>query len=189
MPDAVVTQDVSKVTTGKPLVGGAIQVGDSSATAPTDAKTPLVGFTPLGYISEDGVSNSNSPETDNIKAWGGDIVQTYQTEKADTFTFTLIEPLREAVKKFVYGEDNVTVSNGLTTVQANADEAVEHKIIIDMIMTGNILKRIYIPRAKLTEIGEITYADESAVGYECTITALPDANENTHYEFEEAKAA
>ena len=187
MPEA--TQNVSNVTTGKPLVGGAIQVGGNDATAPTDAKTTLVGFTPLGYISDDGVTNNNSPESDNIKAWGGQVVNTYQTEKTDTFTFTLIEPLRVAVKKFVYGDDNVTTSEGVTTITANADEVEEHKIVIDMIMTGNILKRIYIPRGKLTEIGEITYADESAVGYECTITALPDSEENTHYEFEEAQAA
>ncbi len=33
----------------------------------------------------------NSPESDNIKAWGGDIVYIPERKGEDTFTFTLIE--------------------------------------------------------------------------------------------------
>ena len=69
------------VSTGKPKVAGSVYIGSAAAAAPADATTELgTGWTPLGYVGEDGVTNENSPETDSKKAWGGDIVLKLQTE-------------------------------------------------------------------------------------------------------------
>jgi hypothetical protein len=135
-------------------------------------------------VSEDGVTNSNSPSSEDIKAWGGDIVMNIMTEKPDNFSFTLIEALNIDVLKFVYGSANVTgdLATGIT-IKANASTPEAHVIVIDMIMTDGALKRVVMPGAYISEVGEITYKDDEAVGYETTVLCPPDEEGNTHYEY------
>jgi len=51
------------------------------------------------------------------------------------------------------------------------------------VLKGGILKRVVLPSAKVSEIGDITYGDSDAIGYETTWTAIPDTDGNTHYEY------
>lgn len=177
--------DASKVTTGKPKKGGAIFRAPLGTELPKDATAELnEAFKALGYCSEDGLTNSNSPENDSVKAWGGDTVLNMQTAKEDTFGFTLIEAMNTEVLKAVYGDNNVSgdLSTGIT-IKANSDEQEECAWVIELILKVGALKRIVIPSAKVVEVGDITYVDEEPIGYETTISATADADGQTHYEY------
>lgn len=176
---------MANVSAAKPKVGGAVYVAPLNSTLPTDATTALdAAFVSLGYISEDGLTNSNTASTEDVKAWGGDVVATLQTEKPDTFKFKLIESYNTDVLKTVYGSSNVTgtLATGIT-VTANADEQTPQEWAIEMVLSGGINKRVVIPNGKVTEVADIVYSDGEVIGYEVTVKAYPDSSENTHYEY------
>lgn len=173
------------VTAAKPKVGGAVWRAPLGTPLPTDAKTELnEAFKSLGYISAAGAVNSNSPSGENTAAWGGDTVLSTMGEKPDTWKFTLIEATDPEVLKAVYGDENVTgtLEAGIT-VKSNAAEQPLCAWVIEMVLRNKAKKRVVIPYAGVTSVGDITYDDKTPVGYETTISAVPDENGNTHHEY------
>jgi len=177
--------NAQNVSTAKPKIGGAIYTAPAGTTLPTNAIDELsFEFKSLGYVSEDGLTNENTPESENIKAWGGDTVANVQTSKEDRFTYTLLEVLNVDVLKQVFGDDNVDgdLETGIK-IKSNNKELNEHAVVIDMILRDNVLKRIVIPAGKVAEIGEVSYVDNEPIGYETTLECIPDEAGNTHYEY------
>ena len=118
------------------------------------------------------------------------ILKNVQTEKPDTFKFTMIEALNVDVLKSVYGDDNVTgdLTAGIH-IKANSKEQGDCCWVFDMVLKNSVAKRIVVPCASVTAVGEIVYADNKAVGYDTTISAVPDAGGDTHHEYIVASAA
>lgn len=177
--------DATNVTAGKAKVGGAVAIAALGTSLPTDATSSLGGsYTNLGYISDAGLVNSGAISNTAIKAWGGDTVLNIQSDKIDTFQFTLIEALNVDVLKTIFGDSNVSgsLSTGIT-VNVTSQEQVDRVWIVDMAMRNGAVKRVAIPIGKITAIGDVTYSDTAAVGYQVTISATPDSNGKTHYEY------
>ena len=177
--------NAKNVTAAKPKVGGAVWRAPLGTVLPKDAKSDLdPAFKGLGYISNSGAVNSNSPSSESTSAWGGDTVLDAMGEKPDKWKFTLIEVLDPEVLKTVYGDDNVTgtLETGIT-VKANSTERPPCAWVVDMVMKNKVKKRVVLPCAGVISVGDITYADKSPVGYETTLSAAPDTDGNTHYEY------
>lgn len=176
----------NNVSYAKPKIGGAVSVAPVGTSLPTDASTELnQTFVSLGYISEDGVVNSNSPSSEKIKAWGGDTVLNVQTERPDEFKFKLIEGLNKDVLSMIYGKENVKgddIETGIS-IEVKSEQQPEMTYVVDMILKNNVLKRVVIPQASITALEDIEYKDNSAYGYGVTLGATADSKGNTHYEY------
>lgn len=183
----------TNVSLGKPKTGGAVFIAPIGTSLPTNSYSELSSdYVCCGYISEDGVTNSRSIESEEIKAWGGDIVYSAQTGRSDNFQMQFIEAKNSAVLQLFNGDDNVTGSLTSETgivITANNVALTEHVYVIDMIMrqdstfTSGVPKRIVIPIGLVSETEDVTYRDNEVVAFGVTITGTPDASGNSHYEY------
>lgn len=159
-------------------VTGAVSVGNVGATAPTGTATALTGFTDLGFIHEDGITESQpaSGDATKIKAWqNGATVRTVRSASEDnpTYTFTMLETKKEVVEAYY----NTTVTQSVTegTFVIDTQKLRERKAYVLDVIDGAELERIYVPQGEITEVGEKVYANGEAIGYEVTIEAHRDS--------------
>ncbi len=177
--------DADNVSFGKPKATGAVYVAPAGTPLPTTAWSTLDdAFKGMGYVSEDGLVNAIETDTEEVYAWGGDLVLNGQTTFKEMFTVNLIETNEEALKVY-YGEDNVTVEgNGSITVRANSEMLPNVVVVFELVLTGGRIKRIVVPNAQMADrSGEITYVDGEAITYPAVFTAYPDENGQTHIEY------
>ena len=176
--------DASNVSFGKPKATGAVFVAPAGTTLPTNATSALdAAFKGLGYVSEDGLVNSVETDTENVNAWGGDLVLVGQTTFMETFMVNLIETNPEALKVY-YGEDNVTVSGENITITQNSAQLPNVSVVFEIVLTGGRIKRIVVPNAQIVDrSGEITYVDGEPIAYPALFQAYPDTDGNSHTEY------
>lgn len=173
----------TNVTTGKPKTSGAVFTAAVGSTLPTDAVSAMdAAFADLGYLSEDGVSKNVAISSTPIKEWGGAIVLVTQDEKTATIKFKMIEYLNADVQKFVNGDSNVsgTISAGLSVTVDDA-EAPERALVFWQVMRGGVPHRMVIPRCKITEMSEVNFRTNEAVGYDVTVTAIKDPTTSVYF--------
>jgi hypothetical protein len=154
-------------------VTGEVLVGLTTASAPTGTGGTTTGFSGLGYVSEDGVTETRDRSADDIKAWqNAATVRTVITDATLTYQFTLIETNAATVALF-YG---ATVTSGASDgnfVVIPSSTGGQKSFIIDVV-DGSELIRTYIPNGEVTEVGDRVYASGEPIGYEVTITAYPN---------------
>ena len=173
------------VSFGKPKSTGAIFVAPAGTAVPTNAHEALdAAFEGMGYVSEDGLVNSVEADTENVNAWGGDLVLVGQTAFTEMFTASLIETNAEALKLY-YGADNVVEeADGSLTVSQTSKMLPNVVVVFELVMTGGRIKRIVLANAQIADrSGEMTYVDGEAITYPAVFVAYPDGNGQTHVEY------
>ena len=134
------------------------------------------GFVGLGYVSEDGVTESYDDTIEDIIAWqNATVVRSTTTESKATLQMTLIETKGEVLELFHKGSAVEVVSAGQWKIDVLAPSPDPRAFVLDVI-DGSKHLRIYVANGEVTERGEIVYANGEAVGYDITITCYPDSD-------------
>lgn len=149
-----------------PSAVGGVYSAPTGTALPTTAIAALdAAFVDAGYVSEDGVTQSISSDTNDIKAWNGDTVRTVETGHSVTFQFTLLET------------SNVTTGlyYGNSLIEMKARQVTRKSWVID-VADGARKIRIVIPDGEITAKGDVIYKLDEAVAYDLTVTAYPNAS-------------
>lgn len=177
--------DTSNVYVATPdYVAGTFHRAPLGSALPTDAVSELdVAFVDLGYVGEKGYTYKITRTSKDHQAFGGDTVATTQDDYNEELDVTLIESSKAEVLEAVFGADNVIVAGDAITVKRNKKRLPRESYVVDTIGQDGIYRRIVLPVAQVTDIGDITYVHSDLVQYELKIKPYPDAAGNTSYEY------
>ena len=161
-----------------PADGAAVYAAPLGTALPTSATASLnAAFVDLGWVSEDGVTNSISREVTKHRAWGGEVVKVTQDNYTETVRLTLLESSAE-VLSVVYGEDNVTENGDTITVEHSRLMLGRQSFVIDFI-DGDKAGRIVVREGQVTELGDVVYVHRDLTRYEVTVDVFtPDNADN-----------
>lgn len=156
-------------------VTGSIYRAPLATAAPTSQTTALnVAFVDLGYIGEDGVTQTIPASGDStpVKAWqNGATIRILRSPSEDpaTFSFVALETNKTVVESWAGATVTQTVTEGSYTLNSTANRT-HYSWVIDVV-DGAELERIYIPDGVVFEVGDRVYANQEPIGYEMTISA------------------
>lgn len=151
-----------------PADGAAVFAAPLGTTLPTTATASLNNaFVDLGWVSEDGVTNTIQRDVTRHKAWGGDTVKTTQDNYTETVKFALLESSAE-VLKVAYGANSVTESGDTIAVEHTALQLSRQSFVIDFI-DGDRAGRIVIREGLVSEIGDVRYSHQDMTMYDLTV--------------------
>lgn len=160
-------------------VTGALRVAPVGTAAPTGMDTWTDGWIDLGYISDDGITESVDEDTEDFTPWQSSTpIRTEITRSTKTFSLTLWETSAATVSLYyrVPEADMSTSADGVVEFTEGGKPARDLRSFGIDVIDGTYHRRIILPQAEVTERGDITYKSDTMIGYEITISAYPDRN-------------
>lgn len=165
-------------------ITSAVYVGDKGATAPTGATdAPGAAYTELGWMSDDGLTETRDVKSDQKRAWqGGALVRTVRSGDSRKFKFVCWETNAATVGLTRPGS-SVTTTTGVTHTRVKAFVGSDVRSwVIDQV-DGSIHNRKLVPTGEVIEIGDIKGSNGEIVAYEMTVECYPDSDGTLYEEY------
>lgn len=183
----------SDVRVGAPeqSVTGAIKHAPLGTAIPTLADIKKAGvtlnqaFAGDEYVSEDGLTLTPSRSTTDIKDWSGATVRKVLESFDGTLAWTMISTNQGALS-IAFGSNHVTANAAGTDHGAQVQAALgaylpEEQAWVFLMKDGDARIVIAVPDGQITEVGEVTFASNAAVGWNVTLSCYPDTSGNSIY--------
>lgn len=180
----------SNAVVGKPKVTGGLWVAPKGTTLPTNESTALAAtYKTVGYATEDGVTRTESRDTEVIKAWGGDTIVVAQTGVEATLQAGLAEYLNPLTQSLIYGDSNVTTTAATSSagnklvIVGKLSAPAPHKVWVVEMFSGDAIGRLVFPDVQITETDDVVYSDSELAARGVTATLFPDSTGAYFYEY------
>lgn len=183
----------SDVRVGAPdqLTTGAIKHAPIGTTLPSlssISKTGVVldnAFEGDEYVSEDGLTLAPSMSTTEIKDWSGATVRKVLESFDGTLAWTMIST-NEGALGVAFGAEHVTTQAATAThgKQAMVELGAylpEPQSWVFLMKDGNARIVVLVPNGQVTEVAEVTFAANAAIGWGVTLSTYPDESGNSIY--------
>lgn len=169
MPDK--QNDKRYVSTVRGLEGGYLFRAPVGTALPKDIATALTtDWKCLGYVGEDGWTESVDMSSETLKDMNAEVVDTYFSEITETIAVPLMD-MAPAAFETEYGSSNVSSEGGLIKVThdwTKLDETFSY--VMELVLKNGRRWRKVIPAAKVTEVGEFQGNASTPSGREVTLT-------------------
>ena len=137
------------------------------------------------YVSQDGLTLAPSMSTTEIKDWSGATVRKVLESFDGTLSWTMIST-NEGALSIAFGTDHVTSAAATTQHGAQVRAALgaylpEEQTWVFLMKDGDARIVIAVPDGQITEVGEVTFASNVAVGWQVTLSCYPDTDGNCIY--------
>lgn len=185
--------NVSDVRVGAPeqSTTGAIKHAPLGTTLPTLESISTSGvvldnaFTGNEYVSEDGLTLSPSMSTSDIKDWSGAVVRKLLESFDGTLAWTMISTDENALK-IAFGDDYVTknvatIAHGTQLRAALGAHLPDEQSWVFLMKDGDARIVIVVPDGQITEVGDVTFKANEAVGWNVTLSCYPDSSGHSIY--------
>lgn len=163
---------------------GAIKYAPIGTTLPSLSDITAAGvtldqaFTGDEYVSEDGLTLTPSMSTTEIKDWSGSTVRKVLESFDGTLSWTMIST-NESAMGVAFGADYVEANaaaktHGKQTRVSLGAHLPEAQSWVFLMKDGDARIVILVPNGQVTEVGEVTFAANAAVGWNVTLSCYPD---------------
>lgn len=178
------TNDSTMVSLGKFKVGGYAYWAPAGTTLPTDSATALPSaYKLLGYLSEEGLTNTTDTDTTEIKDVNGTTVMKVITSYAESYQFALLEVLRVEAAKMRYNSDAVTGTDKSMTIKHQMPSDEDFVLVFEIAMSGDVKDRLVIGNCTRAEFGDRQVHAGDAQVYDVTVSANDMGNGVTAIEY------
>jgi hypothetical protein len=154
--------------------GPGIWVAPVGTAAPlTASAVPAAPWSTLGYLSEDGVTFSQSTDSEAITPWQSRAaVRTIITKRELNLEFTMLQFNEQNVALYFSSEEPASGDSWDLEVRSDAP-AKNYAILVD-VKDGDNTVRYHFPRATLSEAGDMEVTKSGAIGLPVTMAAQDD---------------
>lgn len=170
---------------------GAIKHAPLGTTLPSLSDIKVSGvtldnaFTGDEYVSEDGLTLTPSMSTTDIKDWSGSVVRKVLESFDGTLAWTMISTNASSLG-VAFGADHVdtnaaALDHGAQTKVSLGAHLPDPQSFVFLMKDGDARIVIVVPNGQVTEVSEVTFASNAAVGWAVTLSTYPDENGESIY--------